>query len=276
MSISRVFIVGCPRSGTTLVQSYLASHSNVISFPESHFFSNLKPAHWFERIVGFSSGKAYYKLEKLLEACNRLDILPSQKEFGRTQRKAVKSFIKCLDTIAYENNVQSWVEKTPIHLHYIQVIERYLNPYFIHVIRPGEDVVASMYEVTHSYPQKWGGERTLHQCISRWNKDILLTQNYKDYQNHLIVSYENFLEDHENEMRRITDFLGFGKWKKTANPRDKRSIDNLIRPDEDWKRNIKKPPKKTTRKFENKLTKLQQQDVQTFLKAERYKQLLKK
>ena len=35
----RIFVVGVPRSGTTLVQSLLAAHSQVTSFTESHFFS---------------------------------------------------------------------------------------------------------------------------------------------------------------------------------------------------------------------------------------------
>ncbi len=35
----RIFVVGAPRSGTTLVQSLIASHSQVTSFTESHFFS---------------------------------------------------------------------------------------------------------------------------------------------------------------------------------------------------------------------------------------------
>ena len=35
----RIFIVGCPRSGTTLLQSLLLKHNEITSFPESHFFS---------------------------------------------------------------------------------------------------------------------------------------------------------------------------------------------------------------------------------------------
>lgn len=35
----RIFVVGVPRSGTTLVQSFLAAHSHVTSFTESHFWS---------------------------------------------------------------------------------------------------------------------------------------------------------------------------------------------------------------------------------------------
>jgi hypothetical protein len=34
---TRLFLVGCPRSGTTLLQSLLAAHPQIASFPESHF-----------------------------------------------------------------------------------------------------------------------------------------------------------------------------------------------------------------------------------------------
>ncbi|MGL4503377.1 MAG: sulfotransferase family protein, partial [Planktothrix sp.] len=41
---NRIFLVGCPRSGTTLLQSLLAAHPQIASFPESHFFQSLAPA----------------------------------------------------------------------------------------------------------------------------------------------------------------------------------------------------------------------------------------
>src|ERR1700687_1396500 len=39
-SLSRpIFVVGCPRSGTTLVQCILSASSHAFSLPETHFFS---------------------------------------------------------------------------------------------------------------------------------------------------------------------------------------------------------------------------------------------
>src|SRR5271167_4804558 len=37
----RLFVVGCPRSGTTLLQSLLAAHPSVHSFPETAVFGRL-------------------------------------------------------------------------------------------------------------------------------------------------------------------------------------------------------------------------------------------
>ena len=38
-----VFVVGCPRSGTTLVQCILSASSSAFSLPETHFFSWVLP-----------------------------------------------------------------------------------------------------------------------------------------------------------------------------------------------------------------------------------------
>lgn len=47
----RVFVVGCPRSGTTLLQCLLAAHSQLISFPESHLHYDFSKA--VERLTQF-------------------------------------------------------------------------------------------------------------------------------------------------------------------------------------------------------------------------------
>jgi|SRR5579859_288688 len=36
-----IFVVGYPRSGTTLVQSLIATQRGIVSFPEGHFFSEI-------------------------------------------------------------------------------------------------------------------------------------------------------------------------------------------------------------------------------------------
>ena len=40
---SPIFIVGYPRSGTTLLQSMLYTQKNIYSFPETHFFTKILP-----------------------------------------------------------------------------------------------------------------------------------------------------------------------------------------------------------------------------------------
>ena len=44
--MKRIFLVGAPRSGTTILQSLLAAHPKITSFPETKFFQYL----WSDRL----------------------------------------------------------------------------------------------------------------------------------------------------------------------------------------------------------------------------------
>ena len=58
MNIKRVLLVGCPRSGTTILQAILSSHPEVFSLPETHFFPALCSNNSFIRKLGLSTLKA--------------------------------------------------------------------------------------------------------------------------------------------------------------------------------------------------------------------------
>ncbi len=54
--VGRIFLVGTPRSGTTLYQSIMAAHSQILSLPETHFFLNLIPKrNYIARALGLTN-----------------------------------------------------------------------------------------------------------------------------------------------------------------------------------------------------------------------------
>jgi hypothetical protein len=40
--MKRILVVGCPRSGTTLVQQLLSTHKEVFTFLDTHHFQNIR------------------------------------------------------------------------------------------------------------------------------------------------------------------------------------------------------------------------------------------
>ena len=48
-SFKRIYIVGCPRSGTTLLQSMVAAHPLLTSYPETHFWDYTIPKNRYLR-----------------------------------------------------------------------------------------------------------------------------------------------------------------------------------------------------------------------------------
>ncbi|MHA1224100.1 MAG: sulfotransferase family protein, partial [Candidatus Heimdallarchaeaceae archaeon] len=179
----RLFLVGAARSGTTLLQGLIASSPEVFSFPETHFFSKTIPMRKSKRLLWRFLPKDDSIIRRFLETVECQDkekLLQELPIKTISLKKWVKSLITLLDILTLEKKYKIWLEKTPFHLRYIDVIERSTieNIHFIHIIRNGLDVVASLYEATNKFPEKWGKARSIDSCINRWIRDIKISKKY--------------------------------------------------------------------------------------------------
>lgn len=233
------FIVGCPRSGTTLLQSLLAAHSQVTSFPESHFFWHLTANRGlWRRKLNLASPQVEKRLREYLCELQRedLDYLIPCKSLSR--RQYVKAFVKILDQLTKEQRKSVWIEKTPRHLYCIDDIQHFLpTSKFIHILRKGSDVVASLYEVTQKYPELWKGKRDVDTCIERWKKDIEISFGYSHEQNHILVRYEDLLADTPAAVLQICGFLNI-RFEETMLESYKDAAQKVSLANEAWKRSV--------------------------------------
>jgi hypothetical protein len=206
----RLFLVGCSRSGTTLLQSLLAAHPEIISFPESHFFRYLSPiAKWRERL-GLARPSIKEHLEDFYtEICQEDSACVRPGPFTFRMKTYAQAFITTLDNKADAQGASIWLEKTPLHLHYVSLIEHYVpDVQFIHLIRDGRDVIASMHEVSHNHPEIWGGARSVEDCLSRWTSDIERTHRHTKKSQHHVVRYRAVATDTEATLQRLCSALG--------------------------------------------------------------------
>lgn len=206
----RYFIVGCPRSGTTLLQSLLSSHSVINSFPESHFFCNLfgdyEPK---RRMLGIASRRIYPRIKEFLKESGHREVdnyLPKSLVFAD---QYTKFFVHLLDRLTLEKGKKIWIEKTPPHLHYIDYIERKVpDARFIHIVRNGTDVVTSIYDLRNRYPDIWDGQKKqISDCVERWIEDIKITLKHIDKPNHYCVRYESLISSTEAELQKLCQFM---------------------------------------------------------------------
>lgn len=205
---NRIFLVGCPRSGTTLLQSMLAAHPAIASFPESHFFVKLLPRPVL-RSFGIASRRARNRLNQFLLEIGRSDLSCKLSRTALFMNQHTRAFVEILDTITEQQGKQLWVEKTPLHLHYIELIQSLIpEASFIHIVRNGSDVIASMYEVTQKHPDAWQGARSIEQCVTRWLNDIEISRSFCDRPNHALVSYENLVEEPRSTLEQLCCFIG--------------------------------------------------------------------
>ncbi|MEA5500064.1 sulfotransferase [Limnoraphis robusta Tam1] len=209
-SFQPFFLVGCPRSGTTLLQSLLAAHPKITSFPESHFFTFADPKYEPKRkALGLISKrikpvmKNYFTQEiQRPEMLNYFSPLPWVKPYS-------KSFIKIMMQLTEEQGNTIWLEKTPEHIYHLNLIERVLpSIQVIHLVRNGIDVIASLFEATHKYPKAWRSAKDIDSCIQDWVTAIEITKRYLDNQNHIVVRYENLVDSPEKTLESLCNFMG--------------------------------------------------------------------
>lgn len=219
---ARIFVVGCPRSGTTLLQSLIAAHSEIQSFPESHFFVKLVTEGSLRARLGIPKKEFYPWIQKYFqEELKRPDLIKDLTKFRFSSQLYVNSFLRILDSITIENKKTSWLEKTPDNLSCINYMEKKVkNAKFIHIIRNGDDVVASLYEVTQKYPQYWGNKWDINRCIQRWINDVRKSHRYIDSPNHKILKYEELVRFPELTLKEIQCFIGLDYQKQQLDNRN--------------------------------------------------------
>ncbi|NEP76837.1 MAG: sulfotransferase [Okeania sp. SIO3B3] len=207
---TRIFLVGCPRSGTTLLQSLLAAHPQIVSFPESHFCSAVFVSRTPRREkLNLASKFARKKLEKFLRENGKEEMKKYLPKFGLFPSQYAYSFINILDILTQQQKKSIWLEKTPGHIRYISYLEKWVkDAKFIHIIRNGADVVASLFEVTHQHPEVWNGAWNIDRCIQQWVEDVNLTKGYLSQLNHILVEYEKLVENPRTVLTEVCEFIG--------------------------------------------------------------------
>jgi hypothetical protein len=230
----RVFVVGSPRSGTTLVQSVLASHPRVWSLPETHFFLRAVPS-GRRRVPGLASAEAGPALRDVARLAHAAaPALPRVPTIGRYAR----AFVRILDEAAVRAGCDAWVEKTPDHAHRIAAIERHVpGARFVHVVRNGADVVASVVAVSAQHPELWGGPRSVAQAAANWAADVAITARYARRPNHTVVRYERLIE-HGASLEDVWRRLDLHEAPARAGDTVRRT-EAIVTDDEPWKASVR-------------------------------------
>ncbi len=148
-----VFIVGCPRSGTTLVQTILDSHPGLSVLYEANFLIDIP--------LGLQSGQA-----NASDALTLAQAHPNFQAYGFDERRAR---LACMElgitdsagamralaaSLAFTQGKRRWGNKTPkalLHLPELAIL--YPDAQFVHVIRDGRNSAESPARVDRSLVQ---------------------------------------------------------------------------------------------------------------------------
>jgi len=233
--MKRVFLVGSPRSGTTLLQSILTAQAGLFTLKETHFFRNLhrwRPLRALDR-VALDPARVAAAFAFIREN-NRLE---GRHDVGRerTLAAACRSFTHLLDTEAALHGRHGWLEKTPEHIFFEGEIRRHIEgARFIHILRDGPDVVASLYDAAQKYPDAWGWLGNLDAMIRLYNRYVRFTRAAMGRSDSFVIRYDDLIERDQAALDGMARFLDLpaGTFDLDA----ARAYDPaLVRPDEAWK-----------------------------------------
>lgn len=213
-----VFIVGAPRSGTTLLQYMLRSHP-AISLPtgESHFFIPL-----------YRNAAQYGDLSQLDNVKRVLQAMEAQSaEFLYTDLHGLKFDVETLAqafvdegrctmrdivTGVFEKNAAAenkprWGDKTPYYVQHIhKLLEWWPDAQIIHIIRDGRDVALSMFARRHDFR----AYNTYH-VAKQWEQYVE-TGRQQGRQipasQYMELRYEDMIGDQKWALQTICAFLG--------------------------------------------------------------------
>ena len=250
----RVFLVGCPRSGTTLLQSLLHAHRQIRSLPETHFLPLLlgseehrrceadrprTPAARFRRwrcdaLVRWSlvdprrAARAWSSLRGLESPVH----MPGRKRWRLDSQ--LQAFVRTLDAHALALHKPIWLEKTPDHLFYIDHLRAAVpDVRFLHVQREGPQVVGSLYRAARDHPA-WRPFLSQERCVDRWDTARRESERWRGDPRHLHVSYEALVREPRATLGSVLAFLGceaddalWSRYRTLAG--------ELLRADEPWK-----------------------------------------
>jgi hypothetical protein len=235
------FIVGVPRSGTTLLAAMLAAHSKLSCGTETRFFRFLSlvdtgklidPGHWPDSAAEFLFNM------KLVD-------IPVPEHYG-LEKEQIKAYLDtraaCIPTILsslteqfmLREGKERWVEKSPEHLLFVRDIRRHFprSP-IIRIVRDPRDVALSLNKAP------WAPADFLD-AILLWRKyDQASWKFFQDDQNSLTIQYEALLLSPEKELRKVCEFVG-ESFEPTMLDTSK-SADHLVTKKDSWHRIVNKP-----------------------------------
>jgi hypothetical protein len=195
-----VFIVGCPRSGTTWLQRLLACHPKVRTGQESLIFEiNIGP-----QLRQWRKG-----LDLKLRGGVGLGCYFTEDEF----HEVLKSFLITLlqPMIQDLGPDEIFVEKTPSHVLFIpEIIELLPKCRIIHMLRDPRDVVASLISASQSWGSSWA-PKSARSAARVWMNHVLAAQeakrNLQPWQFHEI-RYEHLASSTNEILKQCATFLG--------------------------------------------------------------------
>jgi hypothetical protein len=201
------FIVGCGRSGTTMLRLILACHSRIHIPPETWFIIDLV------REIPVTAALSPAEVERAVDIVTSHRRWPDMgiptEEYRRWVRGLAEPRLLDLLNLIYQHQLdacgkQRFGDKTPGYIHIIpELVALYPSAKFIHLIRDGRDVAMSYFKVSSM--------RYYERKDFNWTQAMRRRREYagSSFASQILeIRYEDLVSDPATTLSKICSFLG--------------------------------------------------------------------
>ncbi len=233
-----VFVVGCARSGTTMLRAMLDAHSELSIPPESHFI----PAMWrVRRRYGHPGPVDATRMASDIARTFRFGEwgIPADAVRRRVAALERPSFADAIDAVflayAAEHGTTRWGDKTPNYaLDVALLAELFPGARFVHLVRDGRNVALSLLQVPwwpNTLPEA-------AQVWSHWTSVARSDGRALGVERYLEIRYEDLVDAPEESLRSVCGFLGLAYRDEMLSYPDRANGNGTP----DYHRNARRPP----------------------------------
>jgi len=221
-----IFILGSPRSGTTMMGRILGNNPLVCTFKELHFFEKLSTASDIDRKLNFQ--EAIDLASRLCFANKRT--LKSRNDYKKYNKNAfdiikripednffpISIYTAFLKYTTEQAGKKISCEQTPGYVFYLkEILSLYPNAKIINMVRDPRDVILSQKKRWKRYykhnlylsARTWMNYNVIT-TSKLWTSAINNANAFKHHERVCFVKFENILENPEHEVQKICDFIG--------------------------------------------------------------------
>ena len=227
-SFQPIFIVGFPRSGTTLLATLLDRHSRIAIPPETLFFDAVLPRHRLR--VGQSHSESaslilrYPRIRDLGISYNEL-----MDRFQQYEPTMQNCFQSLLEVYTFKCGKARPGEKSPVHLvHVPKIIDWYPQAKVLCMMRDGRDVAHSMVRAPWTH-------NNLRRHAAEWRYRAALAADFRDRypRKFHVAHFERLIQEPQLELTRVCEHLGESFEARQLNPQ----VDSGVVPqwEREWK-----------------------------------------
>ncbi len=231
-----IFILGCSKSGTSLLRNLLDGHPDLFVVPtEAHFFQNTK--YWVNYAFRSTRPRQLTIKEKKSELLNWIQTVNSVEDSvsdaftkgrwqvkrveqvlndgkARTDKELMNLYVKAMYSGLYGKNMPEHlrlVEKSVENAEFaLELWRMYPDARFVHIVRnPYSNMVALRKYVQYTH-HKESFPYLKNVLLSLYNSFYFLHKNQGVIPNYFTVKYEDILMNPEETVRQLADFLEIG------------------------------------------------------------------